>query len=139
LSLREYGKHSLSGSNYIRSLYSVASVKNECTGGPHCMREIGTPKIGSHIVMNLHIKRPRITINERISSRKKDILNHMYKKSLIKRRTACRYRYNLYAKQKICKSIFPVFCHFKSELNENMIDGKMSAGRIGKQKIPWEY
>jgi len=32
------------------------------TGGPRYMREIGTPKIGSNI-MNLHIKRPRITIN----------------------------------------------------------------------------
>jgi len=36
------------------------------------MREIGTPKIGSNI-MNLHIKRPRITINYRIGSRKKAI------------------------------------------------------------------
>jgi hypothetical protein len=36
------------------------------------MREIGTPKIGSHI-MNSHIQRPRITINWRIGSRKKDI------------------------------------------------------------------
>ena len=33
------------------------------------MREIGTQKIGSHI-MNLHIKRPRITVNLRIGSRK---------------------------------------------------------------------
>jgi hypothetical protein len=30
------------------------------TGGPRYMRKIGTPKIGSHI-MNLHIKRPRMT------------------------------------------------------------------------------
>ncbi len=36
------------------------------------MREIGTPKIGSHI-MNLHIKRPRNIINWRIGSRKKAI------------------------------------------------------------------
>ncbi len=36
------------------------------------MREIGTPKIGSHI-MNSHIKRPRITVNLRIGSRKKAI------------------------------------------------------------------
>ena len=36
------------------------------------MREIGTPKIGSHI-MNSHIKRPRNTINWRIGSRKKAI------------------------------------------------------------------
>jgi len=34
------------------------------------MQELGTPKIGSHII-NLHIKRPRITINKRIGSRKK--------------------------------------------------------------------
>ncbi len=33
------------------------------------MREIGTQKIGSHI-MNLHIKRPRITVKLRIGSRK---------------------------------------------------------------------
>jgi len=33
------------------------------------MREIGTQKISSHI-MNPHIKRPRITVNLRIGSRK---------------------------------------------------------------------
>jgi hypothetical protein len=33
------------------------------------MREIGTPKVGSNIT-NLHIKRPRITVNQRIVSRK---------------------------------------------------------------------
>jgi len=32
------------------------------------MREIGTPKIGSNIT-NSHIKRPRITVNQRICSR----------------------------------------------------------------------
>jgi len=32
------------------------------TGGPCYMRDLGTPKIGSHII-NSHIKRPRITIN----------------------------------------------------------------------------
>jgi len=32
------------------------------TGGHSYMQEIGTPKIGSHI-MNLNIKRPRITVN----------------------------------------------------------------------------
>jgi hypothetical protein len=32
------------------------------TGGPRYMREIGTPKIDSHIT-NLHIKRPRMTVN----------------------------------------------------------------------------
>ncbi len=36
------------------------------------MQELGTPKIGSNII-NLHIKRPRITINKRIGSRKKAI------------------------------------------------------------------
>jgi len=33
-----------------------------CTGGPHYIREIGTPKICSHI-MNSHIKRSTITVN----------------------------------------------------------------------------
>jgi len=33
------------------------------------MREIGTQKIGSHIT-NSHIKRPRVTVNQRIGSRK---------------------------------------------------------------------
>ncbi len=37
-------------------------IKNYSTGEPRNIREIGTPKIGSHI-MNSHIKRPRITIN----------------------------------------------------------------------------
>jgi len=36
------------------------------------MLEIGTPKIGSNI-MNLHIKRPRITVYRRIGSRKEAI------------------------------------------------------------------
>jgi len=36
------------------------------------MREIGTPKIGSHIT-NSHIKRPRVTVNQRIGSRKEAI------------------------------------------------------------------
>jgi len=42
------------------------------TGGPRYMREIRTPKIGSHI-MNSHIKRPIITVNQRTGSRKKAI------------------------------------------------------------------
>ncbi len=42
------------------------------TGGPRYMRETGTPKIGSNL-LNLHIKRPRITVNERKGSRKKAI------------------------------------------------------------------
>jgi len=39
------------------------------TSGPSFMCEIGTQKIGSNI-MNLHIKRPRITVNLRIRSSK---------------------------------------------------------------------
>ena len=42
------------------------------TGGPRYIREIGTPKIGLNI-MNFHIKRPRMTVNWRIGSRKKAI------------------------------------------------------------------
>ncbi len=36
------------------------------------MREIGTQKIGSNIT-NSHIKRPRVTVNQRIGSRKEAI------------------------------------------------------------------
>jgi len=36
------------------------------------MREIGTQKIGSNIT-NPHIKRPRVTVNQRIGSRKEAI------------------------------------------------------------------
>jgi len=36
------------------------------------MREIGTQKKGSHIA-NSHIKRPRVTVNQRIGSRKEAI------------------------------------------------------------------
>jgi len=36
------------------------------------MREIGTPKIGSNIT-NSNIKRPRITVNQRIGYRKEAI------------------------------------------------------------------
>jgi hypothetical protein len=43
-----------------------------CTGGPRYMREIGTQKIGSHIT-NSHIKRPKVTVNQRIGSRKEVI------------------------------------------------------------------
>jgi len=56
------------------------------------MRDIGTPKIGSHIT-NSHIKRPRITVNLRIGSRKRPFLDLAYAKSQIKRppitRAAC--------------------------------------------------
>jgi len=36
------------------------------------MREIGTQKIGSHIA-NSNIKRPRVTVNQKIGSRKEAI------------------------------------------------------------------
>ncbi len=36
------------------------------------MRGIGTPKIGSHIT-NSHIKRPSVTVNQRIGSREEAI------------------------------------------------------------------
>ncbi len=46
--------------------FHYATIKFFCffpiTGGLRYMREIGTLKIGSHI-MNLHIKRPRLTLN----------------------------------------------------------------------------
>jgi hypothetical protein len=42
------------------------------TGGPGYMRDIGTPKTGLHIT-NSYIKRPRITVNQRIGSRKEAI------------------------------------------------------------------
>jgi hypothetical protein len=52
-------------------LYLVLNAKRS-TGGPHYMQEIGTQKIGSHIT-NLHIKRPRVPVNQRIGSRKEAI------------------------------------------------------------------
>ncbi len=39
------------------------------TGGPRYMRKIGTKKIGSHIT-NSHIKRPRMTVDWGLHSRK---------------------------------------------------------------------
>jgi len=45
----------------VDNLLYLQNISNY-TGGPRYMREIGTPKIDSHI-MNLHIKRPRNTIN----------------------------------------------------------------------------
>jgi len=54
------------------------------TGGPRYLREIGTPKIGMHIT-NLHIKRPRITINFRVGSRKMAISQLHVSKMQIKR------------------------------------------------------
>jgi hypothetical protein len=42
------------------------------------MRKIEIQKIGSHIT-NLHIKRPRVTVNQRIGSRKEAISgSHIY-------------------------------------------------------------
>jgi len=56
------------------------------------MREIRTPKIGSHIT-NSNIKRPRITVNQTIGSRKEPFLDRTYAKLQIKRphitRAAC--------------------------------------------------
>jgi hypothetical protein len=52
----------MAGKNINFTVYRI-------TGGPRYMREIGTPKIGLHIT-NLHIKRPRITVNQRIGYRK---------------------------------------------------------------------
>jgi len=56
------------------------------------MREIGAPKIGSHIT-NSHTKRPRITGNQTIGSRKEAISGWHIPKSQIKRphitRVAC--------------------------------------------------
>jgi len=63
------------------------------------MREIGTPKIGWHVT-NLHIKRPRITVNKRIDSRKRPLLDRIYMKSQIRRphipRAACTILFLLY-------------------------------------------
>ncbi len=53
--------------NILKALQAVS--KFEYTGGPRHIREIGTQKVGSQI-MNSHIKRPRITLNLRIGSRK---------------------------------------------------------------------
>jgi hypothetical protein len=47
-------------------------VSKMSTGGPCYMREIGTQKIGSNIT-NSQIKRPRVTVNQRIGSRKEAI------------------------------------------------------------------
>ncbi len=48
------------------------------------MREIGTQKIGSHI-MNLHIRRPRITVNLRIGPRKMAISQSCIRKIAVKK------------------------------------------------------
>jgi len=59
-------------STSCKDLYRQTRKNKNCTGGPRCIREKGTPKIGSHIT-NSHIKRPRITVNQRIGSRKEAI------------------------------------------------------------------
>jgi len=53
-------------------IHAFSTLLFESTGGPRYMREIGTPKIGLHVI-NLHIKRPRITVNLRIGARKRAI------------------------------------------------------------------
>ncbi len=55
-----------------------------CTGGPYYDREIGTPKIGSHIT-NFCIKRPTITVNLRIGSRKMAISQSHIRKNANKK------------------------------------------------------
>jgi len=77
------------------------------------MREIGTPKIGSHI-MNSHIKRPRMTVNKRIGSRKKAISGSHIRK-IADKKTA----YNegrLYSQTFLCYSNVPIF------LKQSIID-----------------
>ncbi len=61
-----------------------------CTVKPRYMREKRTPKIG--LYNKLAYKRPRITINYKIGSRKRPFLNCIYAKLQIKRphtRAAC--------------------------------------------------
>jgi len=65
------------------------------------MREIGTPKIGSHIT-NLHIKRPRITVNLRIGSRKTTAISQSHICEIVTKKAA----YNegrLYSKTRVTK------------------------------------
>ncbi len=51
-------------SNVSNKLYFTSTCKfqNKSTGGPCYIREIGTEKLGLHI-MNSHVKRPRTPIN----------------------------------------------------------------------------
>jgi len=55
------------------------------------MREIGTQKIGSYIT-NSHIKRPRVTVNQRIGSRKEAISGSQIKRPHIMRAACIRYK-----------------------------------------------
>jgi len=50
------------------------------------MREIGTQKIGSNII-NSHIKRPRVTVNQRIGSRK-EVISGSYIRKIADEKTA---------------------------------------------------
>jgi len=50
------------------------------------MREIGTPKIGSHIT-NSHIKRPRIIVNQRIGYRK-EVISGSHIREIADKKTA---------------------------------------------------
>jgi len=73
------------------------------------MREIGTPNIGSHIT-NLHIKRPRITVNKRIGSRKRPFLNRIFaiadKKIKITRAACILLELHKLRKIRLCKQSF---------------------------------
>jgi len=61
----------------------ASKVFIESTGGPRYMREKGTPKIGLHIT-NLHIKRPRIIVNQGIGSRKEPISGSHIRKIVVR-------------------------------------------------------
>jgi len=50
------------------------------------MREIGTQKIGSNIT-NSHIKRPRVTVNQRIGSRK-EVISGLHIREIADKKTA---------------------------------------------------
>ena len=56
------------GSQRTLAKRTISTQKSSAVGPRH-IRGIGTPKFGFHI-RNLQIKRPRITINLRIGSRK---------------------------------------------------------------------
>jgi len=73
------------------------------------MREIGTQKMGSHIT-NLHIKRPRVTVNQRIGSRKEAISgSHILE--IADKKTAYNegIKFRFWFKTNICKIL--IRCH----------------------------
>jgi len=87
------------------------------------MREIGTPKIGLHIT-NSHIKRPRITVNQRIGSRKEAISGSHIREIAVKKTAyneGCLYM-NIY--------IFFVIAKLNSK-KSYVVTGKKQFGRIG--------